>query len=472
MIIPCQWIGIERTVGVPVKWLLQSVEDYCASQAIIIMRVLYVRNMAGVICDSVEERERLIASLTLYNKFDGSTLQLFNTTLRQSSALGLEVPVGYISQPVDINPDWQQVAINYKGNLRSEQRTLVESYLDNLKLNGLAKSGGILQSPTGSGKTVMAVNILTQIGLKALIIVPTDYLMGQWRKQLKRFSNLTDDDIGICRGTACQYKNKKVVIGMIHSLARPHFYPPEFYNCFGLCIVDEVHRLSAPTFSQSLPQFWTKYRLGLSATARRKDGMENVFLYHIGQICNPEVKQAIKPRVIVMKYYNPESHHAGCVWAGKLSLGRYFNKLSIIEHRNKFITDIIYKLYHKGKDTLVLSDRLMQVGVLSDLLIAKGINVEDIGIFTGKRKAGLDRKILLATYGSAGLGADIPRLSAIVFATPRADIEQAAGRVLREKQETPQVIIDIVDTSSHIMVGWGKARMKYYKKITDNIKEV
>ncbi|MGQ9570673.1 MAG: hypothetical protein ACUVUQ_07490, partial [Thermodesulfovibrionales bacterium] len=108
--------------------------------------------------------------------------------------------------------------------------------------------------------------------------------------------------------------------------------------------------------------------------------------------------------------------------------------------------------------------------ILRDYLIQAKIPKEDIGIFTGQRKAGLDRKVLLATYGSAGLGADIPRLSAVVFATPHADIEQPAGRVLRKEMDKPQLIIDIVDTASYIMVGWGRARMKYYKKITTDIK--
>ncbi|MGQ9570672.1 MAG: DEAD/DEAH box helicase, partial [Thermodesulfovibrionales bacterium] len=336
------------------------------------MKILYVRNMTGIVVESTEERERLIASLTLLNKFDGEKLELF----KQNSLFELEIPIAYTAYPVEFNPRWENIDVTFRGNLRAEQSKLVESYLNHIATT----NGSIIQSPTGWGKTILSINILTRLKLKSLVIVPTDYLMEQWQRELKRFSNLTDADIGICRGDVCQYENKKVVVGMIHSLAKEARYPEDFYNCFGLCIVDEVHRLSAPTFSQSLPQFWTKYRLGLSATARRKDGMENVFFYHIGKICNQEIKQPIKPKVVVMEYYNPESHHGNCVWGGKLSLGRYYNKIAYLEHRNNYIAQILTKLYKKGEDILVLSDRLRQLDILRDYLIQAKIPKEDIGI--------------------------------------------------------------------------------------------
>jgi superfamily II DNA or RNA helicase len=346
------------------------------------------------------------------------------------------------------------------------QPALVASYLDYIQ-NG--HSGGIIQSPVGSGKSVMATYIIAQLQLKTLIIVPTDYLMGQWKDYLKTFSKIQDHEIGTCRANVCDYIGKKVVVAMIHSVAKKERYPAEFYNQFGLCIVDEVHRLAAPTFSQSLPKFWSKYRLGMSATPRRKDGYENAFLFHIGKVCTPEVHQQIKPRVIVMHYYNLETNHTGCVWGGKLSLGKYFNKVGRNEHRNKFLAIIIAKLFHKGKDTLVLSDRLQQLQTLKELLIEGGISEVNIGTFTGQQKIGLDRKIILATCGSAGLGANIPRLSALVLATPRADVEQLVGRVLRKEQAEPQVIIDVVDIASHIMAGWAHARVKFYKRIASKI---
>ena len=176
------------------------------------MEVLSIRNMATVYCDSAEKRSRLVRLLTLQSKYDATTLLLYNTFTEEEN---IEIPIGLIPRPVETRP-WERITIQFKGMLRSEQPLLVDSYLNWLHTH----SGGIIQSPTGSGKTVMAVNILTQIGLKTLIIVPTDYLMMQWHKQLKTFSNLRDEDIGMARGSTCVYVGKKVVIGMIHSLSK------------------------------------------------------------------------------------------------------------------------------------------------------------------------------------------------------------------------------------------------------------
>jgi len=418
------------------------------------MQVLSVKNWAHIKPETNQDREQLIRSLILNNTYNDAQIHLWKSGEDDS----LYVPIEFLPFISVEEKAWKRYKFRLYGKLRSEQIPLYTSYIEHTNNH----NGGIIKSPTGSGKTVIGLNIIARLGYKTLIIVPTDYLMGQWREQLKLFLQLKESEIGICRQSLCDYKNKKVVIGMIHSLAKQGRYPVEFYNEFGLVIVDEVHKLSAPTFSQSLPQFWSKYRLGLSATPRRKDGYENVFRYHIGDICNLTTNQTIKPNVVIIKYDNIASHHSGCVWGGQLSLGRYYNKLARIWHRNNMIANITVALAKKGKDVLVLSDRLLQLEALDSLLRQSGIT--DIGIFTGQKKKGLDRKILLATYGSAGLGADIPRLSAVVFATPRVDVEQPMGRVLREAKNEPQIVVDIIDTRSTIMQQWGYARMHFYRK--------
>jgi hypothetical protein len=200
-----------------------------------------------------------------------------------------------------------------------------------------------------------------------------------------------------------------------------------------------------------------------SATPRRKDGMESVFKWHIGDIiAESKIVNAV-PKVYIVPYKGKDTSHRGCYWGGQLSLGTYLNKLAGSDERNVLLSKIIYKLYNKDKQTLVLSDRLKILEDIKYILIKNNIPKNEIGMLTGKTKDVGNSKIILGTYGVAGIGADIPRLDALVFATPRVDIEQAVGRVLRQRGKTP-VIIDIVDESSSIMRGWSKARIKYYNK--------
>ena len=62
----------------------------------------------------------------------------------------------------------------------------------------------------------------------------------------------------------------------------------------------------------------------------------------------------------------------------------------------------------------------------------------------------------------AAEGLDIKTLSTLVLATPRTDITQAVGRILRVKRERP-LVIDIVDDHT-IFKNQYKKRKSFYKK--------
>ena len=58
------------------------------------------------------------------------------------------------------------------------------------------------------------------------------------------------------------------------------------------------------------------------------------------------------------------------------------------------------------------------------------------------------KKILIATYTMCREGFDVPTLNTLVMATPRPDIDQIVGRILRVEKSTRKVhplIVDIVD---------------------------
>lgn len=315
-----------------------------------------------------------------------------------------------------------------------------------------------------SGKTVMGLHIASKLKQPTLIVVPRAVLMNQWKERILEHTDVGEDAIGFVRQDTCDIDGKTFVIGLIHSLARRK-YRKELYDRFGLVIFDEVHVLGAETFSTVAPKFNSAYRLGLSATPRRKDGMENAFLWHIGPILTKTQTHHVKPKVRQIYYRHPQCADTGFWWAGKFQFARWLNRIAKVPERNLLIAGLIKLLYERDEDILVLSDRLIQLNILRETLKEWGLD-DEVGMFTGKTKQ-LDRKILLGTYGSADMGADIPRLSALVFATPRVDIVQAVGRVLREGNPT---VVDVVDASADIMTRWAHARVKRYQKMTDDIK--
>jgi superfamily II DNA or RNA helicase len=379
----------------------------------------------------------------------------------------IKIPRALVSHhkvPVAFKPTWKLPKnFDIKFSLRDEQPTLVHLFLERLKLP-IGFYGGILQSPTGSGKSVMGIYKIKNLGLTTLIVVPTDKLMSQWKDKLIEFTSLTKDDIGIVRQNICEFWGKPIVIGMLHSLAMKDDYPKELYDYAGLVIYDEVHTTPTEVLGKVLPKFNSKYRIGYSATPLRKDGLSKVIVSHIGKILVKSEAKHSKPKVILYPYGGRDTNQDGCVWGGELSLGRYLNKLANSSRRTELVSSIIQQFYNNGHTVLALSDRISLLeNIKSHLLNDGGVPENEVGLFTGKIKEPEDR-IILATYGSAGLGYDNPAITALVFCTPRVNIEQPLGRSTRKKGSTP-IIVDIVDTASSFMRNWAKARKKKYKQL-------
>jgi superfamily II DNA or RNA helicase len=80
------------------------------------------------------------------------------------------------------------------------------------------------------------------------------------------------------------------------------------------------------------------------------------------------------------------------------------------------------------------------------------------------------KNIVLATYAMAAEALDIKTLSTLVMVTPKTDITQSVGRILRVKHEKP-IIVDIVDAHEPYQKQWAQRR-RYYKKCNYRIRQI
>jgi superfamily II DNA or RNA helicase len=71
-------------------------------------------------------------------------------------------------------------------------------------------------------------------------------------------------------------------------------------------------------------------------------------------------------------------------------------------------------------------------------------------------------KIIIATYQMASEGYDNPDLDTLILASPKGNVEQAVGRILRKKNKNAALVIDINDSIS-IFNNWSKKRQMFYK---------
>ena len=187
-----------------------------------------------------------------------------------------------------------KININFKGKLRDYQDNIVDKYVKYVDEIG----GGLLEIDTGLGKTVIALNILTKIKVKALIIVHKEFLMNQWIERIEQF--IPEARVGKIQGSKIDIEDKDIVIGMLQSISMKD-YDTDVFNSFGITVIDEVHHMGAEVFSQALYKVVTRYMLGLSATMDRKDGLTPVFKMFIGPIVHTEKRKQENNNVIVRR---------------------------------------------------------------------------------------------------------------------------------------------------------------------------
>jgi superfamily II DNA or RNA helicase len=80
-----------------------------------------------------------------------------------------------------------------------------------------------------------------------------------------------------------------------------------------------------------------------------------------------------------------------------------------------------------------------------------------------------EAQVLLSTYHYCSEGFDLPRLDTLFLLSPRTDVEQSVGRVLRQHPEKQRpLILDFVDNFS-VFDSQGDKREQYFKKLRCNI---
>jgi len=175
--------------------------------------------------------------------------------------------------------DWHPASFNPEVTLRTEQQQCLDTVVAKF---GAGHHGGMIRAVPGWGKTVLGCALIAKLNVPTLVIVHKEFLMNQW---YERITGTGDDDtpafipeakVGLCQQDVCDFRGKTVVLAMVHSVAARRYHE-DFYDWPGLVIVDECHRMGAYTWSPVPARFACRYRVGLSATSRRKDGADNVF---------------------------------------------------------------------------------------------------------------------------------------------------------------------------------------------------
>lgn len=222
-----------------------------------------------------------------------------------------------MNQP-SVNPPLGSPQIPPTIQLRSYQKEAVASWFAN-------QGRGTLKMATGSGKTITALAIATElyqkIGLQVLLVIcPYRHLVTQWGRECEKFnlqpilafetvynwqSLLSTQLYNIVAGN----QSFLTVITTNSTLIRDSFQSQvRHFPQKTLIVGDEVHNLGSDRLEESLPRH-LGLRLGLSATPERhfdESGTQSIFDY-FGSVLQPELNlgDAIRLGALVHYVYYP-----------------------------------------------------------------------------------------------------------------------------------------------------------------------
>jgi superfamily II DNA or RNA helicase len=360
--------------------------------------------------------------------------------------------------------------VEFTGSLRKEQEAAVDKYM--CAARDPRKTGGILSLPCGQGKTVIALKIISMIKKKTLIVVHKDFLLNQWRERISQF--LPGASVGLIKGPTVDVAARDIVIGSVQSLSMKSEYGASILDEFGLLVVDECHRVGTEVFSRALMKTCFMYTLGLSATVERKDGMSKAFIGFLGDVVHRGTPRTDTVRVAQVVYHAADEAYCReevIKSIGKPNMSRMINNVTAFAPRTALIVGAIAAVLQLEplRKVLVLSDRKSQLVHMMRALR------EDHGVEAGYYYGGLKpqvlaesetKAVLLATFAYAAEGMDCRGLDTLFMVSPKSDIEQSCGRILREQAHERirvPLIVDVADGFS-VFQYQAKKRLTYYKK--------
>lgn len=343
-----------------------------------------------------------------------------------------------------------------------------------LAIEKLAKvTQGIVVLPCGGGKSRVGIGAIERLRTPALVLVHTVDLADQWMEELHA-------TLGVSAGFIGQGKVRPgpITVALVQSLAsRSREALDAFLPGFGLVLLDEAHHVPSRTFRAVVDRCPARYRLGLTATPEREDGLSSLLDLYLGaplldvphqQLLDEGVLSLPRIRCLETSFTFP--YHDAADYVPLL------DALVADEPRNQRVLDAVAAEAHAGHTCLVLSGRVEHCDALAAQLVARGVRAA--ALTAEVRRA--DRKARLASARTGALsvlvatsladeGLDLPRLARVFLAFPgraRSRTLQRLGRLMRPHADKGEcVLVDVVDREVPILRRHHLERRKVYAEV-------
>lgn len=397
--------------------------------------------------------------------------------LYETRGTNLILPFGCLAKIWDIIKDQDIICDFANDEIQISGEVPLYDYQEEAVQKALRFKNGVLVSAAGSGKTQMGIEVIRRIGKKALWITHTKDLLDQSKKRAEAYLKCSLGTI-----TEGKVNIQDITFATVQTLCKMDM--ASLKKEFSVVIVDECHRVaSTPTkltmFGKVINSLAARYKIGLTATAHRADGMIKSLYALLGDVFYEVTKDKTADKTVKAIIKPIETGFRIGEWSeaydtdGTIIFAKLINEICESERRNELLARYIIK--DKSESCLVLSDRLEQLRELKSL-VGYGVMID--GTMTSKTgKASREKAIedmrtgketlLFASYNLAKEGLDIPRLTRLFLASPKKDyavIVQSVGRIERKVDgKEPGIVYDFVDDIGACEAMF-KARKSHYRR--------
>lgn len=386
---------------------------------------------------------------------------------------------------IDKTNPGRPIDVSFNGQLREEQESAVKALLSH--------DNGVLHATTAFGKTVTAAALITRRKVNTLILVHTNALLEQWKKELERFLIINFEapeeqkgkrgrkkefsPIGLIGG-AKDSRHGIIDIAIVQSCISDKDVK-EFVRDYGMVIVDECHHIPAVGFERVLDYANARYVYGLTATLHREDGLDPITFMQCGPVryksdAKAQMARQSFGRVLIPRFTSFRTTE-------EKSIATLYNAdLAADKARNELIVKDIVAALKDGRTPLVLTKLREHITTLAEMLQPYCANIICLtGTAPAKEKreamerlksiADEEPLVVIATGKYVGEGFDFPRLDTLFMVLPvsyQNIVQQYTGRLHREFEGKREVqVYDYIDIHVPCLARMYSRRLKSYAPI-------